>query len=301
MSSDEPSSTTMPSSSSGPNHNPVLDYYQRFCEKTPFVTRTVIVFTIVEYIMSFFIPFEEFFGNVTWLTILNFEIYRLVLSPFVGNSIMTLIILLMSYPTIGSQMEWNMGSSSYLFLMFTMSIITNLLFNMACLLLMVVTRSSLYYSCQGFWIILFSLITIDFMTSPDTPRRLLCIPIDIPSKYMPIAMFALFSLFDGPSLSFAIAIMVGYASKLGYLDRLKPSSYYLEQLESNDGWLHSVSRASGWVLAGTLGHESWIPLTASANPPSAVQPLHSWGQSDRSKTSEAVVRPIYLFLIRGEC
>jgi len=279
-----------------PNSNPVLDFYQKFCDKTPFVTRTVTVFIVVEYILSFVIGFEEYFGNVTRLTILGFELYRLLLSPFVGNSILTLIILLMSYPSIGSQMEWSMGSSSYLYLMFTMSIVTNLLFNALCLLLIPVllNSASLQYSCQGFWIILFSLITIECMSSPDAPRRLLFIPIDIPSKYMPIAMYALFSLFDGPSLSFALAILVGYGSTLGYLDIVKPSSYYLEQLESNGGCLHSISRASGWVLAGTVGHESWIPLNANTNLPTAVPssrtPTESLGHGDRNKVVEAVVR-----------
>jgi len=278
--------TAMPSS----NSNPVLEYYQRFCDKTPFVTRTLTVFIVVEYILSFFFPFEDYLGNVTLFTILGFELYRLVLSPFVGNSILTLIILIISYPSIGSQMEWSMGSSSYLYLMCIMSIATNLLFNAVCLLLFLVmpNSASLQYSCQGFWIILFSLITIDCMGSPDSPRRLLFIPIDIPSKYMPIAMYVLFSLFGGPSLSFALAILVGYGSKLGFLDRVKPTSYYLEQLESNGGCLHSISRASGWVLASTVGHESWIPVNANTIIPTA-EPLGHSDSSSRSRSSDTVV------------
>lgn len=301
MSEPPPAVTAMPSSSSS-NSNPVLDYYQRFCDKTPFVTRTLTVFIVVEYILSFFIHFEDYLGNVTRFTILGFEIYRMLLSPFVGNSILTLIILLISYPSIGSQMEWSMGSSSYLYLMCAMSIATNLIFNAVCLLLMLVPNSgSLQYSCQGFWIILFSLITIDCMGSPDAPRRLLFIPIDIPSKYMPIAMYALFSLFDGPSLSFALAILVGYGSTLGYLDRVKPTSYYLEQLESNGGCLHSISRASGWVLASTVGHESWIPVNANTVIPTAEPLGHSDSSNSRSRASEVVVRqttyPSFYFIV----
>lgn len=47
----------------------------------------------------------------------------------------------------------------------------------------------------------------------------------------------------------------------GYLDRIKPTSYYLEQLEAG-GMFHALSRSRGWVLAGSaLGHDAWIPVS----------------------------------------
>ena len=84
------------------------------------------------------------------------------------------------------------------------------------------------------------------------------IPVDIPSKYFPLALYGLFSLFGGPQLDLLVAIFVGYLSSKGHLDRVKPSSYQLEQLEAAGpgpggllrGLFHSVSRARGWVLAG---------------------------------------------------
>jgi hypothetical protein len=84
------------------------------------------------------------------------------------------------------------------------------------------------------------------------------IPVDIPSKYFPLALFALFSLFSGPELDLLVAMLVGFLYSKGHLDRFKPTSYQLEQLEANGagpggflrGMLHSASRSKGWVLAG---------------------------------------------------
>ena len=76
------------------------------------------------------------------------------------------------------------------------------------------------------------------------------IPIDIPSKYFPLIMYALFSLFSGPSLSYAIALLIGYLYSQGQLERLRPTSYYLESIETEGGLFHSISRNSGWILAG---------------------------------------------------
>ena len=94
------------------------------------------------------------------------------------------------------------------------------------------------------------------------------VPVDIPSKYFPFIMYALFSLFTGPELGFAIAIGVGLMYQKGYLNRLKLTSYYLESMEGSTGTLHSISRSRGWVLAGAaLGHDAWIAVnsaTASA-------------------------------------
>lgn len=79
--------------------------------------------------------------------------------------------------------------------------------------------------------------------------------------YMPLALYFLICIFEGFQLSYALSILVGYMSQKGYLDRFKPSSYYFEQLESANGWLHSISRSRGWVLAGaSLGHDAWIPV-----------------------------------------
>lgn len=93
--------------------------------------------------------------------------------------------------------------------------------------------------------------------NPHQPRRMMLVPVDIPSKFFPLIMYAMFCLFTGPKLDFAIAMFVGFIYSKGYLDRSKPSSYYLEGLEAASGMLHSVSRSKGWVLAGAaIGHDA---------------------------------------------
>ena len=75
------------------------------------------------------------------------------------------------------------------------------------------------------------------------------IPVDIPGKYYPAAMYVLFCLFEGPKLSYIVAIGVGYLHQKGYLDCMEPSSALLEDLESTTGIMFSLSRRKGWVKA----------------------------------------------------
>jgi uncharacterized membrane protein len=76
---------------------------------------------------------------------------------------------------------------------------------------------------------------------PDMPRRMMCIPVDIPSKYFPIILYALFCLFSGLQLDFAVSMLVGYLSHLGYTDKATIATSTLQQMETT-GCLSSMSR-----------------------------------------------------------
>lgn len=142
--------------------NPAIKFYQAWADKTPFATRTIVMGIVIEYILSFLLPFESFLGNETRYTVFKFEIYRLLFSPMVGNSLITMILILMTFPTMGSRLEFSMGSASYLSLLGTLSIATNLIFSTVCIIMYALgTSYALYWKCNGFWTILFSLITID--------------------------------------------------------------------------------------------------------------------------------------------
>jgi membrane associated rhomboid family serine protease len=240
---------------------------------------------VICYLLSWLFEASVMLGNVPYFTIFSFEIYRLFTSPFVGNSIIDLVMILMFFPTMGGRMEASLGSASYLVLMATLTLVTNLLFIVICLsfyLFGMVT--ALFFPCAGFWNVLFALITIECMQVPDQPRRMFMLPVDIPSKYFPLVLYLLFILFSGPILSYLLAIGVGFLYSQGYLDKLKPTSYYLEGLESQGGMLHSISRSKGWILAGAaIGHDAWV----AANSEAAGGAGASWANGSGSGASSS--------------
>ena len=231
--------------------NPMLQYYQQWSEKNSFFTRNITITLVVSYILSFFIASDKYFGNIPFFSIFHFEVYRILMSPFVGDSIMSLIIVIMMYPAIGSRIESSLGSSAYLTLIGTITLLVNLGFIAIVLFMYIVgTPTALFMGCSGFWNVLFALFTIECLQSPEQPRRMMFIPVNIPAKYMPLAFFVLISIFSGFQLSFALSILVGWAYMQGRLDVFKPSSYTLEEMETSGGILHSLSRYRGYVLAG---------------------------------------------------
>lgn len=151
-----------------PPSNPFLDSYRAWSERTPFITRITTILVLVVYILSFFFDLDNYLVNIPLRSVNYFEFYRIILSPLVGNSIIFLIIMLLSFPAIGTKMENSMGSGAFLFLMLTIDIAINLSFLSLCYILYFSGVSdALLWPCADFWTILFALISIDcFLVRP---------------------------------------------------------------------------------------------------------------------------------------
>lgn len=233
------SSSPAPPASQG---NPIMESYERWSSQTPFVARTSMITVVIIYILSWVFDADAVLGNIPYFSIFHYEIYRIFLSFFVGNSLLSVIMIAMFFPAMAGRMEYALGSSGILVLMGTIAITTNVVFVTICLLMyMMGTPEAMFWSSSSFWTVIFGLLTIECMQMPDTPRRMFMIPVDIPSKYFPLVLYGFFCLFSGLILSYLISIMVGYVYVLGHLDGLKISQIRLASSE-NSGWLSSFSR-----------------------------------------------------------
>jgi len=261
-----------------PNQNPILKHYETWSNATPAVARTSMLTIVGVYIFSWLMDLTMYLSNIPYFTVQEFEIYRLFLSPLVSNSFFTVILLAFFYPSMASRLESGMGSGPFLTLIATISLITNIAFVGVCytLSLLMGSQMALFYTCTGFWTILFALIVIECMKMPETPRRLLFIPIDIPSKWFPLALYGFFALLGGPSLDNLIAMGVGYGYSFGYFDSLQVSATTVAQWETS-GFLSGPAQARGWISSGAaLGHAAWLPVSQQ-DPDSGISSANSGG------------------------
>ena len=147
-----------------PEQNPMRQMYEDWSTKTPLITRNSMIVIFAVYVLSFFFSLDQALGNIPYFSIFHFEVYRIIFSPLVGNSLMTLILICLFFHTMGTRMETSLGSASYLILLCSFSLATNVLFDVVCLLLYIMgTPTAVFWSCSGFWTILFSLIVIECM------------------------------------------------------------------------------------------------------------------------------------------
>jgi membrane associated rhomboid family serine protease len=142
--------------------NPLLNYYEEFSNKTPYVTKVTMIWLLVAYLISWFIASDKVLANTPYFTVYNFEIYRLIFSPLVSNSIFNIVLAAMSFPALGAKMETSLGSGAFLVLLLTLSLITNIVFAVVCVVMYLFgSAEAIFYECSGFWLILFGLITMD--------------------------------------------------------------------------------------------------------------------------------------------
>jgi membrane associated rhomboid family serine protease len=219
---------------------------------------------IGSYLISWIFDASLYLANIPSFT-LPFEPYRLILSPFVGGSLMTVIFLMLFFPSMATRMEHNIGSNDFCVLVATISLLINLSFLVACYALYILmggAPAALFYTCQGFWPLTFSLIATDCLQGPDMPRRLLFIPYDIPAKYFPLALYAFFMIFSGPQLDDLIGLGLGYADGYGRLEPAKKllSGIMPTQPPSWAGWSNG-----GGAPTDALPQMGWSPLAQNDN------------------------------------
>lgn len=195
----------------------------------------------------------------------QFEIYRIVLSPLVNTSFFNLIFAYLSFLELGKRLEFSMGTAAFVWFCGGVALIANVGFLVISLLLYIVTgeQGFLLGSSSGIWLILFGAIAAEcIQAQADVKRKFFFC--EVPTRYYPLALFALFSLVGGgPSLAFAISMGLGYLFGQGRLDhvlRLRGS----KAKEWEDGILSNFTSRPGWVYGhAALGSDAWIQLPSS--------------------------------------
>jgi hypothetical protein len=270
------------------------------------------------FLLSFIFDLGGLLANIPALTIFGLQLHRLLLSPLVCVSVMSVLFVGMTFTSLGRSMEAKLGTVRLLLLMGTFSLVVNLTFTSLCLLLFFGTKnpSTLAYSAQGFWMILMALLTID-CHSPGSPptRRLMFLPFQIPTIYYPAALLAFFtyvsptpflspapltpplntlaslarSLFMGIRIDMYVSTACGYAYVHGFLDRLKFDDATVLSLETNA--FRNLSTRPGFILLVNAGGEDFLPVAASApssassSSTRAAPPPGGWGASSASTIS----------------
>lgn len=242
-----------------PPSNPVLTAYEGFTQNTPLVTRYILSIQCISYVVSWFVNPHYALANIPQFVLYQLEVYRLVLSPLVNTSIISLVFAFLSFMDHGKRLEFSMGSTAFAWLCLTIGGLTNVAFFLLCLAGYALSgqdTSFLFASAAGIWLILFGIIAIECAQAPRATKRRLFF-VDVPVLFYPLALYLLFAFLSGsPSIPYLVSISVGYGYGYGYLDRTKLSAAKAKQWE--DSVLANFTSRQGWVVGhAATGADAW--------------------------------------------
>jgi hypothetical protein len=137
-----------------------------------------------------------------------------------------------SYVPSAIQEENQMGTVAFTIRFFKLSIFVNILFCVVSILIALIGFPMvLAIPGMGLWPILMCDLVIQCYQYPEMPRGLCCLPIKIKSKWYPLVLIGLFTVFFGPQLSLWSGLAVGYLWVFGYLKWLQTSDPSLKAWE----------------------------------------------------------------------
>ena len=141
---------------------------------------------------------------------------------FIHTDFLGLIFSLVSYIPQACMEERQLGTTHYVLRFFLLTTFINLLFSVSAVGIgYSMAPSVMFEPSMGLWPILFCELVISCMQNPDMPRGLCCLPINIPSRWYPLVLIALFTIFFGLQFCLLTGLGAGYMYAMGCLRPLE--------------------------------------------------------------------------------
>jgi hypothetical protein len=215
------------------------------------------------------------------------ELYRLLLSLLLGNTVLDTISVTIAMWILIQQIELQKGTM-YTFTVYVLSVV---LLNTALYVFILTlqeypewnsimltaasedTSPTLLCMAGGQWPLVLTLITVQCILTPTQEKELMGCPVRIPTTVFPFVMGFLFMLYNGFDVVFVLALLVAACITL-VLEKLLPQKW-TAPLESVS-WLSCVNRKVGFVRDPGLDsvcdwspflhwHEWVFPLSSNGN------------------------------------
>lgn len=136
-------------------------------------------------------------------------------APYVHPDFLFYLFALISYIPTAMMTERSTGTIVYMHRFLVYNLLIQVIFTILCLIV------GISQIAAGLWPMVFVDMVIECMKEPDRARQFCCLPVHFKSKYHPLAIAVLFSVFIGPQITFFIGLALGYAHAYGLLARIQ--------------------------------------------------------------------------------
>lgn len=300
-------------SSSGSMQGGAKEYWDRWVNDTPVLTRTLIYVGLFTAILSL-LSFSYIFGNCVSYTIESFQIWRPFTAVFFEHSFFGQLFSLFAFYTICAPFEKARGTAYLFTVFFSFAFVIELVYTAIIAFVAFNPWGNdphLANSCSGgYWPTIFAFMVLEASENPERPKKFLCLPVEIPAKYYPWLLALLFQLLFMQGLS--VDIMAGLCIGWGFgrfrnvLDFSSQTLVLMERwriiqyLKAYPGFI-SVSSSGVTASGGNWGSKSYGPVASDESMVSGrgtaldeedPRPLSFEGEGHTLGTSSGVNRAV---------
>ena len=239
--------------------------------RMPFFIKIVVFSTLIFYLINLFTSYISFYlVNIPYFTIWNFQIWRLVTTPFITTSIINIILSLLFWYRDAVKQEEEKGTIKYMLNFFIMSFFIQSLYCLLMLLITLIVQNTVILRLKlntgtlensGLWPILMCELTLLCLSNPDQEMRFFCFPCIIRAKYYPLVLFCFFTIISGFNVDFEIICAIGFGFLFQYhlYNKLEISDSFALKVE-NSFLCQWMTSKKGFVSINNIGSTN-IPQT----------------------------------------
>lgn len=221
-----------------------MDKVKSFWKSIPLMVKSVVVISVVLYILSWIIPkYIAYLVNFPTLTVHNFRIWSIVTTVFVTQGLINLFFAFISWVPSGINDEKENGSVAFILTFFMHSVFIQILYTLIGVFLGISTPS------VGLWPYIIAEITIRCMKDPEAQMMFFFFPWPIKAKFYPWVLIGFFFLINMGSIQidFIIAILYGYLYHYKLKSKLEFSIDFIRRWENRFPF-KSLQGFDGFIL-----------------------------------------------------
>ena len=188
------------------NNIPNKSYCARLCEVIPLFIKTIILITIILYIINRFVfNLSLYISNIPFYTIYKFQIWRLFSTSLMNTGIINIILSLTLWIKFGAILESTIGTILYLFIFIINSTLIQIIYTILIFIISLIIKNknilqlkidnNTIVSNSGIWPYIISELTLLSLSNPNQIIKLFFFP-DIKAKFYPIIVFIIFALLN---------------------------------------------------------------------------------------------------------
>lgn len=187
----------------------------------------------------------------------SFQIYRLITSPFATYTIAELIFSFLSYLSISAEQEKRQGTLKTIIDFLVKSVEINIVFLVMLFVLSLFHPYLGNFQAYGLWGLFMFKLAENFIDNPEGSVPLFGLPVQIPTKFYPLAVLIIFSIISN---SIRFDIIAGFVAGFIHIKFLE----VIIQQHLNDRKIATWENSSIVEYIRTLPH--YVSMGAMAGP-----------------------------------